>query len=80
MNPSPGNACPLAEGIDFNTLDQVKHAYRTWAVKQSFEFKTVRASKTPYEIACKGELSLASVCTFCWRAWRLFSHQILCVR
>ena len=55
MNSSSGNACPLAEGIDFNTLDQLKHACRTWAVKQTFEFKTVRASKTRYEIVCKGD-------------------------
>src|SRR5436190_17716457 len=55
MNVSPSNACPLAEGIDFNTLDQLKHACRTWAVKQTFEFKTVRASKTRYEIVCKGD-------------------------
>ncbi len=55
MNSSSGNACPLAEGIDFNTLDQLKHACRAWAVKQTFEFKTVRASKTRYEIACKGD-------------------------
>src|SRR5438046_10184755 len=55
MNSSSGNACPLAEGIDFNTLDQLKYACRAWAVKQTFEFKTVRASKTRYEIACKGD-------------------------
>lgn len=55
MNSLSINTCPLAKGIDFDKLDQLKHACRTWAVKQVFEFKTIRASKTRYEIACKGE-------------------------
>lgn len=46
---------PFAEGLNFDTLDQLKNACRAWAVKSAFEFKTVRASKTRYEIVCKIE-------------------------
>ena len=47
--------CPLAVDIDFDNLTLLKAACRDWAIKKTFEFKTVRATKTYYEIVCKEE-------------------------
>src|SRR5436190_4992608 len=56
----------LAEGVQFANLDQLKQACREFAIQNAFEFKTLRASKTRYEIACKA--------TGC--GWRLYARPI----
>ena len=43
----------LGEGVQFANLDQLKQACREFAIQNAFEFKTLRSSKTRYEIACK---------------------------
>src|SRR5438552_19192460 len=56
----------LAEGVQFANLDQLKQACREFAIQNTFEFKTLRSSKTCYEIACKA--------TGC--GWRLYARPI----
>lgn len=51
----PPEPSPFAEGLDFDTLEELKSSCRLWAVKSAFEFKTLRANKTRYEIVCKFE-------------------------
>ena len=46
---------PLAVGVDFDNLELLKQTCCTWAVRETFEYKTVRANKTRYEIACKAD-------------------------
>ena len=49
------NRSPFAEGQDHSSLKVLKHAVQTWAIKEVFEFKTLRANKTRWEVGCKGE-------------------------
>jgi hypothetical protein len=44
---------PLARGTDFESLKDLKNACAEFAVKEIFEFKTVRATRKRYEILCK---------------------------
>ena len=57
---------PLAIDIDFGNLTLLKEACRDWAIRKTFEFKTVRATKTRYEIVCKQEGC----------PWRLYARSI----
>ena len=49
------NRSPFAEGQDYSSLKELKLAVQTWAIKETFEFKTLRATKTHWEVGCKGE-------------------------
>lgn len=57
---------PLAVDNDFGNLTILKEVCRDWAIKKTFEFKTVRATKTRYEIVCKQEGC----------SWRLYARSI----
>jgi len=48
------NRSPFAEGQDHSSLKALKLAVQEWAIKQVFEFKTLRANKTRWEVVCKG--------------------------
>jgi len=44
---------PLDVGNTFNSLSELKQACTTHAISNAFEFKTVRASDSRYEVLCK---------------------------
>src|SRR5579859_693644 len=48
------NRSPFTEGQDHSSLKALKLAVQAWAIKQVFEFKTLRANKTRWEVVCKG--------------------------
>ena len=48
------NRSPFAEGQDYSSLKELKLTVQTWAIKETFEFKTLRATKTRWEVRCKG--------------------------
>jgi MuDR family transposase len=47
--------CPLAVNVDFSNLTLLKAACRDWAIRKTFEFVTVPATKKRYAIVCKEE-------------------------
>ena len=49
------NRSPFAEGQDHSSLKVLKLVVQTWAISEVFEFKTLRATKTRWEVGCKGE-------------------------
>ena len=49
------NRSPFVEGQDYSSLKALKLAVQMWAIKEIFEFKTLRATKTRWEVSCKGE-------------------------
>jgi hypothetical protein len=49
------NNSPFAIDQKHSSLDALKLAVQAWAIEQVFEYKTVRATKTRWEVACRGE-------------------------
>jgi hypothetical protein len=57
------NKSPFAEGQGHSSLNALKLAVQAWAIKEAFEFKTLRATKTRWEVACRcTKLWLADLC------------------
>jgi hypothetical protein len=60
------NRSPFAEGQDHDSLKALKLAVQSWAIKEVFEFRTLRATKTCWEVGCKGENC----------GWRIYATSI----
>jgi hypothetical protein len=48
------NRSLFAEGQDHSSIKALKLVVQAWAIKEVFEFKTLRANKTRWEVVCKG--------------------------
>src|SRR5579859_1115755 len=60
------NTSPFAEGQDHSSLKALKLVVQSWAIQEIFEFKTLRANKTRWEVVCKGENC----------GWRIYATSI----
>src|ERR1700737_2087824 len=46
---------PLYVGATFDRLDELREAYKDYAIKKTFEYKVRKANKSCYTIECKAE-------------------------
>jgi hypothetical protein len=60
------NRSPFAEGQDYSSRKALQLAVQSWAIREIFEFKALRTTKTRWEVCCKGENC----------GWRIYATSI----